>query len=276
MNIWIINQYAVPPSLPGGTRHYSMARVLTDKGASVKIIAGNFNHNTMSPIPEHEANSYKLFHWLKICGYNKNSFKRIFNIIDFSRKIQLRQNLPSDLPDIIIGSSPTILSAFSSLILAKRLRIPFVFEIRDIWPHALVQLGKLNKWHPYYLVLKILENILMKYSDAYITSLPSTDEYFRKYKIPKEKVLFVPNCIDFTLTKDLSSSTDEKSFYALYAGSLNEANDLMTIVKAAELIQSDKNNPDIRIRIIGEGPERSKILQHIKNMTQGFLMIYCW
>ena len=46
MHVWLVNHYALPPSEPGGTRHYALARYLVRRGHEVTIIAASFNHAT--------------------------------------------------------------------------------------------------------------------------------------------------------------------------------------------------------------------------------------
>jgi len=44
MNIWIFNQYAITPDMPGGTRHYDLGRELVRRGHQVTIFASSFHH----------------------------------------------------------------------------------------------------------------------------------------------------------------------------------------------------------------------------------------
>ena len=91
MNIWILYQYALPPSEPGPTRHYSHGRELMARGHQVQIIAGNFHHWKLEHLPvatdklwERQEYGGIPFCWIRACGYRSNSWRRVRNMLEFS------------------------------------------------------------------------------------------------------------------------------------------------------------------------------------------------
>lgn len=60
-------------------------------------------------------------------------------------------------PNVIVGSSPSLFAAFAGYLLARRLAIPFVLEVRNLWPDSLRDIGSLSGWNPVYVLLKGIE-----------------------------------------------------------------------------------------------------------------------
>ncbi len=166
-----------------------------------------------------------------------------------------------DRSDLTIGSSPTLFAALGAELMARRFKVPFIFETRDIWPEGLIQLGKSSKHHPLTLILRFLEIYLLQRCSAVITALPGSVEYMVNNGINKNKVLWLPNSVDLKMTPEHIHNINNDGFLALYTGSFNKANDLYTVLHAAEILQKQGYSNKIKIRLIGDGPEKSKLLE---------------
>ena len=116
---WIVNQYAVPPYLSGGTRHYEIAKRLAVTGYDVTIFTSNFDHLQK----KHLVNPPKLvngvnFNWIHTLSYSENGAGRIFSMIGFCFSL-IFSFLKKEKPDYMYASSPHLFGAFFSLIYAK-------------------------------------------------------------------------------------------------------------------------------------------------------------
>ncbi|MCU1294344.1 MAG: glycosyl transferase group 1, partial [Bryobacterales bacterium] len=131
MRVWLINHYALPPSEPGGTRHYALARELIRSGHDVTVIASSFNHATgmrmkcaQGQLCTFEKFGEVPFLLLRVPAYRSKT-ARLWNMFVFAIEVwsgvgtrRMRK------PDIVIGSSLTLLAALAAERLARRLCVP--------------------------------------------------------------------------------------------------------------------------------------------------------
>jgi len=80
-------------------------------------------------------------------------------------------------PDVIIGSSVHPFAALTGYKLSTYHKILFIFEVRDLWPQTLIDLGEISPKHPLVIVLKKLEKFLYRKASKIIVLLPRADEY---------------------------------------------------------------------------------------------------
>jgi glycosyltransferase involved in cell wall biosynthesis len=275
MRIWIINHYALPPTSAGGTRHYNFARQLIQRGHEVILIASNFNHFTQTYIDSSARlgeidYTYEVpFMWVPSPSYHGNTIARFWNMFIFSLRIQ-RKKYRSKLfrPDVIIGSSPHLFAALSAEVLCRRYKIPFLLEIRDIWPDSLVDLGRFTKHHPLIKFMKYIEEYLYKRADKIICLLPMAEKYLKALGVHSNSILQLPNAIDtdnipneFLSTGDLTYSPKNKNdkFTVMYAGAHGLANDLETVLSAAKILQDKELANHLQICLIGNGPDKNRL-----------------
>ena len=203
MRIWMINHYAAPPTMAGGTRHYNFARQLMQRGHEVTLIAANYNHfsHTYIPTPTQAGEidyTYEVpFIWIPTPTYRGNTLARFQNMLTFSWNTLRKKYLPrTSPPDIIIGSSPHLFAALGAELLSRRLKVPFILEIRDLWPESLVDLGRMSTRHPMIKLMRGIEKYLYKRADRIISLLPSADKYLIAHGVKPEHILWLPNSID--------------------------------------------------------------------------------
>lgn len=178
MRIWIVNQYAVPLSEPGITRHVEIGRRLVAAGHEVTVIAGDRHYAERDRSRLREGESARIddvegvrFVSLRTPAYKRNFWKRGLNLLAFVARLGRldREGLDLPRPEVVVGSSPSLTAAFGAWWLAHRLRVPFVLEVRDLWPMSLIDLGGLSPRHPAVLVLGALERFLYRRAAAIIT-----------------------------------------------------------------------------------------------------------
>ncbi|MCS7254557.1 MAG: glycosyltransferase family 4 protein [Armatimonadetes bacterium] len=280
MIVWIFNHYAVPPNLPGGTRHYDLGRKLVERGHQVAIIASSFHYymhkETRLELWEkwkiEDINNIK-FIWIKTPSYCRNDWRRMQNMLVYAlRAWLLGRNLPKltpdvKRPDVIIGSSPHLFAPFAAYLVAQYYRIPFVLEIRDVWPQAAIDIGVLKPYHPATKTLQVLERILYRKADKIISLLPFAYEHIIACGVSREKIVWIPNGVDLsrlesTVTKSYRS---QSSLCIMYLGAHGKANALDTVIHAAKIIQ-ERGYQDIHFVLVGDGPEKSKLMAMVREM----------
>jgi glycosyltransferase involved in cell wall biosynthesis len=263
----MIHQHAIPPIAMGPTRHFDLARKIIAQGHEVIVFAGNYCHTQFHYIadPYHKINKLAYyanvpFFWIEVPAYHNNSVKRLWNMLVFAYKLVRNKNLKFiPKPDVIIGSSPSPFAAFAAKKLAEQYNVPFIYEIRDIWPATLLSLGNFSKYHPLIQILQHIEDDLLKAAKKIIGVLPGIGDYLQQQKISRDKFLWLPNAIDIKEGYDKQQAYSDQ-LIILYAGSFNISNDLETLLKAAKLLQN-YDSQKFRIQLIGDGPQKSRLHQ---------------
>lgn len=140
MNVWIVNHYAIPPSMGGLVRHYYFSKYLQKKGHQVKIFTASKVHNTeINMITDKSLYKEKMmdqveYTFVRSRDYKGNGIDRIINMIDFPFKIRkaMKTFYKEQRPDVIYTSSPDLFVAFFALLFGRKHGIPVVVEIRDL------------------------------------------------------------------------------------------------------------------------------------------------
>jgi glycosyltransferase involved in cell wall biosynthesis len=260
---YIINQYASTPETGIGGRHYYLAKELAKQGHKVYLIAASYNHLLLNP--PHLKDDYKIddmygfkFVWIRVPKYGRNHSKqRVLNWFIFSWKTLKLSRIISDKANTILYSSPSLIPFLGAYFLAKKLNSKLVWDIRDLWPLTLIELGKKSKLNPFILFLQWLENFACRKSDFIISNIPLAFNYLLKKGVKKSSFSWIPNGFsldDFRKKKLLNSKIKKqlllKKFIIGYAGSLGIANALKPLLDAVLLTRNDKN---VHYVLVGNG-----------------------
>jgi glycosyltransferase involved in cell wall biosynthesis len=260
-SVWVVNHYASDPSeTASGSRHFSLSRRLAALGWRPVIIAASSEHNsTKQRLKEGESTGTTrrdgvVFRWLRTSSYTGNGRQRVVNMIQFSLALLRRRSvvgLPH--PDIIIGSTVHPLAAWAASHLARRYGVPFIFEIRDLWPQTIIDMGRISQNGLVARGMRWLERLLCSRASYVITLLPLAADYLATIGVEREKVVWISNGSD---VDDFVRSTPEESgtFSFGYFGSLGLANGIPTIVNAFANVVRSKPELDCRLVLLGDGP----------------------
>lgn len=270
-HVWILNHYAQEPGGAGGTRHFSLARHLSSYGWKATIIAASTDHSTgLQRLNAGETQRLQTydgvpFLWLKTRGYSGNGMDRVANMFDYTRAVLNRRNLSSlDAPDAIIGSSVHPLAAWAGRKLAKRHGVPFVFEVRDLWPQTLIDMGRLSDRHPAAIGLRWLEKSLYRAASRIIVLLPHAHEYIEPLGIAREKIVWIPNGTDTDSFGPKMPITESDKFTLMYFGAHGAANGLDNLLSAMQIVAKTPKGDRICLRLIGDGPLKPSLMAAAK------------
>jgi len=257
----MLNHYAQEPGNAGGTRHHSIARHLAKFGWNASIIAASVELNTgRQRLPGRQKKKLTDFDgvsflWVRTPRYSGNSFGRLWNMFAYSIRV-LFPSVTGELPrpDLIVGSSVHPFAAWSAALLARRFNVPFVFEVRDLWPQTLIDLGRLNERSVTTWLLRRLEVWLYQKSSRIIVLLPKASEYIVALGIPKSRICWIPNGVDLEGRSDLKEVSSGELFTFMYFGAHGTANGLDTVLRAMRDIERHPEMPQVRLRMVGDGP----------------------
>lgn len=271
--IWIINQYASTPKTGIGGRHFYLAKELAKQGHRVCLIAAGYTHLLRNePVVKAKMEIERIenfsFVWLKMPKYKgAHDKKRIINWLLFSWKLQKLQSIADDNPDVIIVSSPSLFSYLGAERLAKKFKAKLCFEVRDIWPLTLTQVGGHAKSHPLIRIMQKVEDRAYQKADKVISNLPNAVEHMVGRGMSKDKFCWLPNGFDpeeldkqQALSADIIDQIPKNKFIIGYTGTFGKANGLESFIDAATLL---KNHPDIYFILVGQGREKDFLKEKI-------------
>lgn len=260
-NVWILNHYAQEPGGPGGTRHFSVAKYLRNFGWHASIIGASTEPNTGRQRVNHgesiRCDSYDNVPFLlvKTPDYHGNGIARMRNMLAYVWQV-LRLPLTIFLPkpDVIVGSSVHPFAAWAGLKLAQRYKVPFIFEVRDLWPQTLIDLGRLKPHSPMTVLLRRLEREMYREASRIVTLLPAAGDYIRPLGISDRKIVWIPNGVDLSgfPMPPLNAAGDD--FVLMYLGSFGNANGIDQLLDGMSIIEQRFPSRRIHLRLVGDGP----------------------
>lgn len=268
-SVWIINQYAGSPYHGMEYRHYYLAKSFIKKGYSVNIISGSYSHLFSNKPSVYENYTHDNidginYWWIKIPHYRKSiSIKRIWNMLMFMFKLRGFPIGKLEKPVAIIVSSPSLFPIVVAKKWAKRFNAKLIFEVRDIWPLTLQELGNLSSYHPLIMLMRWFEKYAYSNADIVASLLPNAKEHFLSNGMQKEKFVYVPNGIDLD-EMNTNEKVDENiltfpknKFIVGFTGTLNISNSIDTLIRAAALVF--KENAHIHFVIVGSGDYETEL-----------------
>jgi glycosyltransferase involved in cell wall biosynthesis len=265
------------------TRWYYLGQALKPLGVNVEIVSSSNFHKYIKPptitSPFVKQNIDGLnYHWVRTRPYSSRGINQVFNQIDYVLGCYRFQKMLCDQkPDVVIASSPHPLVNFPAASIARKTGADLIFEVRDLWPEVLLQMGNFNKWHPYILMLKYAEKYGVKRARKIISVKPGDIEYFKKeYNISDEQFCYIPN--GFLPDNKTSSSPEiiksireQYSFLVGYVGALSVYYGLEHLIELARRFNSHK---EVGFVIVGKGDLESSLMKKIQknNLTNCHLV----
>jgi colanic acid biosynthesis glycosyl transferase WcaI len=270
-----VSQYFPPEMGAPAARVVELSRHWVREGHEVTVLTGFPNHPTGIVPPEYRRLLRRLVHRELVDGIrvvrtwlwpvpNRRPHERMLNYSSFFLSACLT-GLFVERPDVIIATSPQLLVALSGYWLARIKRVPFVFEVRDLWPESLAAVGVGDANSTLNRMLAAVAGFLYRNSDHIVV----VTEAFRghlieKWRVPGEKISVVENGVETDLFAPTSTATVAKAdlglegkFVVCYIGTMGMAHGLATLVEAAEHLAHKL--PDVVFLLVGEGAEKQRI-----------------
>jgi glycosyltransferase involved in cell wall biosynthesis len=277
LNILVVHQYYLAPGEPGGSRFNEFAQLWKKSGHDVSVIAGTMNYATGQSnqsgrrwITHRDEDGIRVTRCHVSATYKQSYAGRMWAFFGFTL-LASWEALRISRPDVIVATSPPLTAAIPGFIAARvRLRpVPWVFEIRDLWPESAITTGVLSERGLLTRVLYQLERFACQHADRVNVLTPAFAEDLRKRGlVENEQLVFVPNGVDIDAFRPIPRDDHVRRefgwgqrFVALYAGAHGRANALVQLLDAAEHLRT---RPDILIASVGDGPERGVLETEVR------------
>ena len=284
-SVWIFNHYAVGPGVPGGTRHYDIGRELVKLGWQVTVFSAAYPRQQRQPTRSQpvevggnsgstEVHDGVSFIRVPALQHGDTYAMRVLSMLSYMLgAIRVTKGLAT--PDVIVGSSVHPFAAWIAWRLARKTGCRYVFEIRDLWPETIIELGGVSRHHPFIMLLSRIERVLVRNADKVVTLLPNAYTYLARFGIPEDKVAVVPNGIDVSrlddIDRQLPSYIDmelnrlQGAFIVAYAGAHGLANRLDTVIDAAAICSAG-GETGIEFLLVGDGPDKPRLRQRAEEL----------
>lgn len=263
MKIIYLHQYFLTPEMAGGTRSYEMARRLVRAGHEVHMITSDQRARPNATKWRVSTEAGIRVHWANVRYGNEMGFaRRLLSFVRFaiaagSHSVRLEG-------DVLFATSTPLTIALPALFTSTVKRIPFVFEVRDLWPDAPIALGTIRNpiaiW-----AAKKLESLTYRRAAAIVALAPGMREDIIAKGIPPEKVSVIPNGCDLDVFGNVATRVSPRDNclwlgtrkMVLYAGTIGLVNGVDYLVRLAARVAA--TDPEVRFVIIGEGRERDVV-----------------
>lgn len=278
MNIWYISKYASPSKYFFGTRHFYLAEEWVKSGNRVCVISSNSSHLTRDlPVFKgkffrEEINGVETI-WLNTFKSRKSSgISRIVSWLHFDWQLLTvtKKNLPK--PDAVIVSSLALTTVIPGLLLARKYKAKFIFEVRDIWPLSIIVLGGYSKNNPFVRVLSWVEKLGYNKADLVVGTIPNLQGHVANVTDRPVNCICIPQGLSTSFYENEQANITseyhkewipENSFLVCYAGTLNANNPLDTLLEAARLL---KSYTSIKFLILGKGDKKEDLMEKSANL----------
>lgn len=283
MKILLIHQFFLEKGDGGGSRFNEMTKNWSIQNCETTVLAGMVHYATGQKPHRYKGKlTYKDLQFYENVDvircyvsetYNVNFLGRLWAYFSFVfSSIYAGLFKTQGKFDIILVTSPPLFVGLTAYILSFFKRIPIVFEIRDLWPESAIDTGVLNTkffikfayWFESFIYKKAkLINVL---TPAFMEKL------IHVKKVPKEKLILIPNAADFSLAEKIQEDDGFDSiefknqlglgdkFVVTYVGAHGIANHLIQLIEAAEQLQ----NTNIVFQLIGAGMQKNFLIEEVE------------
>jgi glycosyltransferase involved in cell wall biosynthesis len=274
--IWIVNHYAGGPSHQA-TRSFDFAKQFGEQGHDVTIFASSFSHYTLHDVQSHkgwlpaseEIDGVK-FVWVKTYPYTANDWRRSLNMLTFTAGTLWAGLTRRQRPDAVFGVTVHPLAAWAGWLLAKLKKGRFFLEVTDLWPDTLIEMGAIRPRGISARIMAGFERFLMNRAQHIIMYWPHADLYTTKLGIPREKVVWVPHCVDLSRYQPPTDyhGDYEEPFTIMYAGGLTSEYGLEAVISAAHILQ-ERGETRAKFVLMGGGTDKEALQAAAAELSLG-------
>jgi glycosyltransferase involved in cell wall biosynthesis len=278
LNIVYIAQFAGSPKHGMQLGQYSLALEWVKMGHSVTIVSSSNAHMRFKqPVVNVQYQAENIegiqYLWIKTPEYGSHrKIDRIKNLFLYCFHSWSRA-LPIKHADIVICSTPSPFSIFSSARLSRSTGATLVYEVRDLWPLTLLKLSGVSKWNPFIMLMQLAENYAYKRADYTVSVLSRAKEYMKEHGMQDDKFVCIPNGID--ISTDVAQKMPESYVPQLralqstekllvgYTGKVGLSNTVHTLIDALEFCRN------VHLVILGFGEQLWGLKKRVKALGLG-------
>ncbi len=267
MRFLILSQYFPPETGAPPIRLASMVRELLKLGHTVEVVTAMPNYPTGKIFPNYQKHFYQLDYWEGIPVHRVWMYaakgagiKRLLNYFSFmfTASFGLRK---AQKPDYLFVESPPLFLGITGYIAAKLWKIPFIFNVADLWPDTVSALGLISEGLVLKLAIRLEKWLYNKANYITVVTTGVQQILIEKKQIPTKKILLLPNGVDTKMfgksePKFIIDLPKDKTII-LYAGTHGYAHGMEVILQAAKLLV----DTNVLFLCIGGGSDKQRIIK---------------
>ncbi|MCA9710271.1 MAG: glycosyltransferase family 4 protein [Myxococcales bacterium] len=274
MKILYVSQYFPPEMGAPAARVSELSRHWAELGHEVCVLTSFPNHPTGIVPPEYRGKILQHERWGKVevvrtwiyATPNRGVARRSLAFLSFAASSVLLGALQRTVRevDVVVATSPQFFCAVSGYVLSRILGVPYVLEVRDLWPASIVEVGALRAGHPIVAGLERIEQFLYRSAALLVSVTESYCDVWRAQGVDPAKMRVVENGVDLRLFQPAPKLGPQRealglrdAFIVSYIGTHGMAQRLETLLEAAERLRDD---PSIHVLLVGEGAERERLM----------------
>lgn len=272
MHIAYFCQYFVPETAAPAARISELARAWTDSGHRVTVVTGLPNHPTGRVPDEYRSTVFRRErigavdvwrNWLYATP-NQGFVKKTLSHLSFMISTLFLSVPRLRGADVLIVSSPSFFVVITVCVAHWLWRVPYVFEVRDLWPGVFVELGVIRRrW--LITTLEALEMFLYRRAALVVVVTESFREILTRRGLAPDHVAVITNGVDLaTFQPDPAAGVVirakhgiESPFVVLYIGAHGISQGLSSILEVASQFRDE---PDVCFAFVGDGAEKQHLV----------------
>jgi colanic acid biosynthesis glycosyl transferase WcaI len=269
MRILFLSDNFPPETNAPAARTFEHARVWVELGHEVTVItcAPNFPTGRVHDGYRNRPRTVERIDGIKVVRVwtyvtpNEGRFRRSLDYLSYAASA-VPAGLLEKRPDVVVGTSPQLLTVLAAWILSRLMRAPCVFELRDLWPESIVAVGAAADGRATR-ALAGLARFLYRHTDKIVAVTDSFAEILSARGVPRGKIAVVKNGVDLDRFPPAARDGGLRgelgigpgAFLVTYAGTVGMAHALSAVLDAAEASPGD----DLAFLLVGDGAEKDRL-----------------
>jgi glycosyltransferase involved in cell wall biosynthesis len=277
VRVLIVSQYFTPEVTAASARLHPLAAGLAERGHQVEVLCEvpNHPHGVVEPgyegrlVQRRRVDGFDVTYVWVAAHPSKRTFRRLNSYASFAALAGAVGSLRAR-PDVILASSPPLSVGAVGAWLSRRFRVPWVLDVRDLWPEVAGALGSIRDGRAIRLA-RALERALYAGASAVTTTTQPFREHIRNLCGDPAKVRLLPNGTTRAWLEAGDSPPDrERSglsadrFVWTYSGNVGLSQDIGTALSAAELL-----GEQFPLLVVGDGASRASLEQAAGRLRSG-------
>jgi colanic acid biosynthesis glycosyl transferase WcaI len=285
MRILIISQFFTPEPF---LKSLEFAKALSARGHTVQVLTGfpNFPEGKLYPGYRIRLFQRELIEGISVLrvalypSHDRSALRRAWNYVSFALSAAILGVLTVQKAEVIYAYHPPATIAFPALLIGTVRRIPVVYDVQDLWPDTLRATGMIRNS----VVLRLVHywcQATYRFSRKVVVLSPGFKDLLVKRGVPSGKIEIIYN---WTLEQDIARGERNEplacqlgmagKFNVLFAGTMGKAQQLETVVHAAERLQ--RTAPQVQIVLAGGGVECENLKSIVREKQLHNVLFLPW
>ena len=286
MRVLFLSQYFPPEMGAPAARVHECAREWARQGVAVTVLTGMPHHPTGILPDRYRGRLYcrERVDGIDVCrAYvyatpNRGRWRRAWSYFTFLVASAATGFFCVRKPDVVVATSPQLFAGFAGWILARLKRVPFVFEVRDLWPES-IEAVKAVRSRLVLAPLYALADFLYRRADRIVLVSDSSKEALAARGVPREKMSVIKNGVDLDLfhpqprqNRVRAEQKLDDIFVVLYIGTMGMAHGLEVVLRAAEEMKEDRKTVFL---LVGEGARKEELKERGRSLPNVRVLDSC-